>query len=101
MESAKDMQMDTTQMEQRNQIRTGIRLLLAIYVGYIILQLIHAFVRGNSGISAPVLLCATTAMIVAEGAVILLTLRKWKEKQQRIRLLRAARISVREETADR
>ncbi len=72
------------QMEKQNNARAALRVLLAIYLAYVIYQLIKGYFAGDLGMSMPLFYGALVFFIAAEIAILAFALRRWRQGRQRV-----------------
>ena len=86
MAEKKPKQDDRTpfQMEKNNNARAALRVLLALYLAYVIWQLIKGYLAGDLGMPLPAFYAALVFFIAAEIAILAFALRRWKQGRERV-----------------
>ncbi len=72
------------QMERQNNARAALRLLLSLYLAYVIYQLIKGYVTGDSGMSLPLFAAAILFFTAAEAAILVFSLKRWNQGRKRV-----------------
>ena len=72
------------QMEKQVNARAALRVLLALYLAYVIYQLIKGYFAGDLGMSMPLFYTALVIFIAAEIAILAFALRRWKQGRERV-----------------
>ena len=72
------------QMEKNNNARAALRVLLALYLAYVIWQLIKGYLAGDLGMPLPAFYAALVFFIAAEIAILAFALRRWKQGRERV-----------------
>ena len=72
------------QMEKNNNARAALRVLLALYLAYVIYQLIKGYLAGDLGMPMPAFYAALVFFIAAEIAILAFALRRWKQGRERV-----------------
>ena len=72
------------QMEKNNNARAALRVLLALYLAYVIWQLIKGYLAGDLGMPMPAFYAALVFFIAAEIAILAFALRRWKQGRERV-----------------
>ena len=75
---------DPFQMERQNNARAAMRVLLALYLAYVIYQLIKGYASGESGMSPPLFAGAILLFSVAEVAILAFSVKRWKRGKERV-----------------
>ena len=86
MAEKKPRQDDRTplQMEKNVNARAALRVLLALYLAYVICQLIKGYFAGDLGMPMPAFYAALVFFIAAEIAILAFALRRWKQGRARV-----------------
>ena len=72
------------QMEKNVNARAALRVLLAVYLAYVIWQLIKGYLAGDLGMPMPAFYAALIFFIAAEIAILAFALRRWKQGRERV-----------------
>ena len=72
------------QMEKQNNARAALRVLLALYLAYIIYKLIQGYVTGSMDLSFPLFCAAVLLFVAAEAGILLFAVKRWKRGRARI-----------------
>ena len=72
------------QMEKNVNARAALRVLLAVYLAYVIWQLIKGYLAGDLGMPMPAFYAALVFFIAAEIAILAFALRRWKQGRERV-----------------
>ncbi len=75
---------DPFQMERQTNARAALRVLLALYLAYVIYKLIRGYFAGDLGMSMPLYFTALVIFVAAEIAILAFTVRRWRQGQKRI-----------------
>ena len=75
---------DPFQVERQTNARSALRVLLALYLAYVIYKLIRGYFAGDLGMPMPVYYAALVVFIAAEIAILAFTLRRWRENREKI-----------------
>ena len=75
---------DPFQMERQTNARAALRVLLALYLAYVIYKLIRGYFAGDLGMSMPLYYAALVVFVAAEIAILAFTVRRWKQGQKKI-----------------
>ena len=75
---------DPFQMERQTNARAALRVLLALYLAYIIYKLIRGYFAGDLGMPLPVYYAALVVFVAAEILILAFTVRRWKQGQKKI-----------------
>ena len=86
MAEKKPKQDDRTplQMEKNVNARAALRVLLAVYLAYVIWQLIKGYLAGDLGMPMPAFYAALVFFIAAEIAIVAFALRRWKQGRAKV-----------------
>ena len=86
MAEKKPKQDDRTpfQMEKNVNARAALRVLLAVYLAYVIWQLIKGYLAGDLGMPMPAFYAALIFFIAAEIAIVAFALRRWKQGREKV-----------------
>ena len=86
MAEKKPRQDDRTplQMEKNVNARAALRVLLALYLAYVICQLIKGYFAGDLGMPMPAFYAALVFFIAAEIAILAFALRRWKQGREKV-----------------
>ena len=86
MAEKKPRQDDRTplQMEKNVNARAALRVLLALYLAYVIYQLIKGYFAGDLGMPMPAFYAALVFFIAAEIAILAFALRRWKQGREKV-----------------
>ena len=86
MAEKKPTQDDRTplQMEKNVNARAALRVLLALYLAYVICQLIKGYFAGDLGMPMPAFYAALVFFIAAEIAILAFALRRWKQGREKV-----------------
>ena len=75
---------DPFQVERQTNARSALRVLLALYLAYVIYKLIRGYFAGDLGMPMPVYYAALVIFVAAEIAILAFTVRRWKENREKI-----------------
>lgn len=75
---------DPFQMERQTNARSALRVLLALYLAYVIYKLVRGYFDGDLGMSMPLYYLALVVFVAAEIAIIAFTVKRWKENREKI-----------------
>ena len=75
---------DPFQAERRINARAALRVLLALYLAYVIYQLVKAYQAGDSGMSLPVFAAAVLFFSAAEVVIFVFALKRWKRGRDQV-----------------
>ena len=75
---------DPFQMERQTNARAALRVLLALYLAYVIYKLIRGYFAGDLGMSMPLYYAALVVFVAAEIAILAFTVRRGKQGQKKI-----------------
>lgn len=75
---------DPFQVERQTNARSALRVLLALYLAYVIYKLIRGYFAGDLGMPMPLYYAALVVFVAAEIAILAFTLRRWKENREKI-----------------
>ena len=75
---------DPFQMERQSNARAALRVLLALYLAYVIYQLIKGYFAGDLGMPMPAFYAALIFFIAAEIAILAFTVRRWRQSREKI-----------------
>ena len=75
---------DPFQMERQSNARAALRVLLALYLAYIIYKLVRGYFAGDLGMSMPLYYTALVVFVAAEIAILAFTVRRWRQSRERI-----------------
>ena len=86
MAEKKPKQDDRTpfQMEKNVNARAALRVLLALYLAYVICQLIKGYFAGDLGMPIPAFYAALVFFIAVEIAILAFALRRWKQGREKV-----------------
>ena len=71
-------------MEKNVNARAALRVLLALYLAYVICQLIKGYFAGDLGMPMPAFYAALVFFIAAEIAILAFALRRWKQGREKV-----------------
>ena len=72
------------QVERQSNARAALRVLLALYLAYVIYKLVRGYFAGDLGMPLPVYYAALVVFVAAEIAILAFTLRRWKQSREKI-----------------
>ena len=72
------------QMEKNVNARAALRVLLALYLAYVIWQLIKGYLAGDLGMPLPAFYAALVFFIAAEIAIVAFAFRRWKQGREKV-----------------
>ena len=75
---------DPFQVERQTNARSALRVLLALYLAYVIYKLIRGYFAGGLGMPMPLYYAALVVFIAAEIAILAFTVRRWKQNREKI-----------------
>ena len=75
---------DPFQMERQSNARAALRVLLALYLAYVIYKLVRGYFAGDLGMPIPVYYAVLVIFVAAELAILAFTLKRWRESRERI-----------------
>lgn len=75
---------DPFQVERQTNARAALRVLLALYLAYVIYKLIRGYFAGDLGIPMPLYYLVLVIFVAAEIAILAFTLRRWKQSRETI-----------------
>ena len=75
---------DPFQVERQTNARSALRVLLALYLAYVIYKLIRGYFAGDLGMPMPLYYAALVIFIAAEIAIAAFSLRRWRENREKI-----------------
>ena len=94
---------DPFQMERQSNARAALRVLLALYLAYIIYKLVRGYFAGDLGMSMPLYYTALVIFVAAEIAILAFTVRRWRQSREKIDRAwedRAAEVPAEEDPGD-
>lgn len=92
---------DPFQVERQTNARAALRVLLALYLAYVIVKLVRGYFAGDLGMPMGVYYTALVIFVAAEFAIVAFTVRRWLQSREKIDRAweRQAAAAAREESA--